>query len=1444
MKRIWLCTFFLLALLQQAAAQAPVAAFTSNRQSGCAPLGVAFRDQSTNTPKYWSWDFGNGEFSNQPNPTITYSQPGTYTVSLTVRNGDGTNAVTKTGFITVTSSPTAYFTASASIACAPSEIIFTDGSIPNGNPITDWFWDFGDGTTSTIQNPRKTYTDPGFYTVSLRITSASGCQASRSVARMIRITGGVTADFSFSAPPTCRPPFNIGFTNQTSGPGILTYQWSFGNSTGSTTENPTATYAAPGTYNVTLTARSQYGCSNTITKPVTLGTTPTSFTAPDTACMNVPVSFTNGSTPVSSVWDFGDGSTSTDINTTHTYSSPGNYNVKLVNTYTACKDSITIPVVITGNPAASFTSPNTVGCQAPLAVDFTSTSPAAVSWNWDFGDGSTSTGPNPQHTYTRLGNFDVTLSVTSRHGCIGSLTQTRFVNIQAPVVQVNRPAGGCIPYSLVPTATILAPDGVRNYLWDYGNGITRTGAVPAPVTYNTAGTFPLTLTITTNSGCTATGTLTDAVRTGISSNPSFTANPTDVCASGSVQFTNTTAVSDEWLWQFGDGRTSDAENPAHRFADTGSFMVRLIAYNNRCPDTSASQLIHVKPPLADFLATVDCTNPRRITITNQSKTDPAYGSITYLWDFGDPSITNPTNLADPGPLNYPGQGPYTIRLTVTNGTCSHTATKTVRFISDPANFTMSSNAICVNQPVTLTAIPADPALINTYYWFMNGVQVAAGPDKVVNISRPAGNYTVQLQMIDVTGCLHVSTTNPTLSVTGPRSRFRPSSRIACKNAALSFIDQTVSAAPLRSWTFDFGDGHTQTFTAPPFTHTYTDTGKYVVKLTVTDNGNCSDTYETTDTVHVMSPFAGFQAEYTTICPGANLQFTDTSSGTPNRWRWDFGDGNTATTQNPVYVYRGNDGDIFNVKLVVTDVNGCSDSVITNSYITLKKPGIAFDVEDTVTICPPLETKFTMMARDYESFYWDFGDGGASSLDNTSHFYNRFGTYTAKLYVYGIGGCLDSASRIIRVIDPAASTNIGYSATRACDTLTVDYTITTPDYTSFTFHYGDGVTDNSQSKNLRHTYTAPNNYRPALTLRDSVGCQVVIGGRSTVQILGAPVNFNIDRKKFCDQGEVFFTDFTTPRQDPILSRTWDFGDGVTTQDPNPSHRYVQPGTYFPKLVVVTDFGCNSTLVDTVRVYRTPEPLINGDLLVCLNKELLLNAGTIVPDTALTWKWEPGPGAAGSNADRITVKYGQSGSFPVRLEAVNLLGCKGDTVVQVTVPPLPEINIIEDPVIPVGSSISLPVSYTGNIVSYNWIPATNLSCDDCANPVANPKFTTRYMVQVTDNNGCMNTRGITVNVQCNDKNYFVPNTFSPNNDGRNDRFYPRGSNITRISSMKIFNRWGEQLFERRNFSANDPAAGWDGTIKGKPANPDVYIYVVEFICENAAIVPFRGNVMLVR
>ena len=170
---------------------------------------------------------------------------------------------------------------------------------------------------------------------------------------------------------------------------------------------------------------------------------------------------------------------------------------------------------------------------------------------------------------------------------------------------------------------------------------------------------------------------------------------------------------------------------------------------------------------------------------------------------------------------------------------------------------------------------------------------------------------------------------------------------------------------------------------------------------------------------------------------------------------------------------------------------------------------------------------------------------------------------------------------------------------------------------------------------------------------------------------------------------------------------------------------------------------------------------------------------------------------------------------------------------------------DPVIPVGTGINLPVSYgSKNIKFYTWTPASNLSCQDCSVPYANPTFTTRYRVTVTDSNGCRSSDDVMVRVACTEKNYFVPNTFSPNGDGVNDVFYPRGASIDRIQAMRVFNRWGQIVFEKKNFTVNSITDGWNGTYQGKPANMDTYVYIIEYLCDNGEIVTLKGNVTLLR
>lgn len=1428
----------LLLLTSVAMAQNPVANFTSNVTSGCAPLVVTFTDQSTGDPKFWNWDFGNGQLSTVQNPTIVYGDPGVYTVRLVVRNADGTDGITKTNYISVTAAPFTNFSSNIANGCVPSVVQFTDLSTTVSGSIVSWNWDFGDGTTSTAQHPQHTYTDNGFYNVGLTVKNSAGCEGGVTRVRYIRIVSGVTADFSNTTPITCRPPFTINFNNETSGPGTLTYTWQLGNGNISGDNNPSTVYNTSGNYSVKLVVSSSFGCSDSITKEVAITGNATDFNGPDSTCINREVNFTNSfsSPPTSVTWDFGDGASANTLNASHSYAVAGTYSVKMINVYAECTDSISKTITVNPPPIVSFSSDKTIACEGPMQVNFQDNTLNAGTWTWEFGDGGTSTQRNPAHTYIAAGDYNVKLTVTDAFGCTNDTTRNAFIRIVPPVItSSNVNTGGCVPFTWQPTATASSFDGIASYTWDLGNGTTVTGQTPGSFVYPTPGSYITRLTVTTNQGCTVSES--GVLRTGTPPSPAFTATPLSACASPGIQFTNNTPGTGlEYLWDFGDGSSSTNENVTHSFSDTGTFAVKLIAVNNGC-QVPVTQSVHVRPPVAGFDFTVDCVTGNRVSFTNTSKTDPAYGTISYSWDFGDGT---PVSTAINPVHQFPSIDVYTVRLTVTNDTCSYTISETINLVVEPADFVVSkASPICRNEVVTLSAINSKPENVQKYSWIINGDTIPIHDRSFRYNFATNGQYNLVLHLLDSNGCSNTSAAT-TVTVTGPRALFAGDTLEACGNSLITFTDQSIPDQPIIRWEWDFGDSTSQSFTAAPFTHRYNDTGTFDIRLRVSDANGCMDSLTRTQLVTISNPQAAFGADTSLLCPGVSIILKDSSIGTGLSYSWDLGDGTTSTDQSPVHTYTGPDT-TYTVRLAISDLTGCTDTTIRQQFIRVLRPKPAFTAVDTNSICPPLETKFFYGGSDYESYYWDFGDStDISTLKDPTHFYNGYGNFTAKLYLIGHGGCIDSAEHQVVVSNPN-NTRFTYNPLSACNELNVTFDVEPPPFTKFFIYYGDGVIDSSQNKTPTYLFNSPGSYYPYLGLRDSVGCEASIGTPSIVNIIGAQPLFGIDNNEFCDTGTVYFTDYTIGN-DPVVSINWKFGDGNTTSTQHPTHTYTTPGNHVVMLTVVTQSGCTDSITDTVHIYRTPTMQIQSLDTICINSSVTFSGNITVPDSLTQFNWNFGNGNTSNNFSPVTT-FGSTGDFTVKLDTKVPFGCAASTSKSVHVVPLPVITTT-NPTVMAGMGINLPVTYTGNLVNYNWSPVNSLDCSDCAVPFAKPGKTTTYKVTATDVYGCSNTGEVTVFVVCSDKNLFVPNTFSPNNDGSNDRFYPRGSGLTRIQNMRIFNRWGQTVFHKSNIAANDPNGGWDGTFNGKKLDPDVYVYTIDVLCENGEVFPFKGNVMLLK
>lgn len=1571
------------------------ARFSSDITEGCAPLVVRFKDSSTGSPTHWKWDLGNGTVSYFQNPAATYFNPGTYTVKLVVSNGSQSDSVVKINYITVYAAPTLNFSASDTTGCFPLNVQFTDLSLPGDGTISSWLWDFGDGNTDTVQHPQHTYSAQGNYNVSLQAKNSRGCISTLTKVRYIRLNEGVDAQFSFSTPNNCRPPTAVTFTNASTGTGVLNYQWDFGDGGSSVLANPVHVYNTPGTYTVQLIVRNNRGCIDTLIRPqaITIGTVDADFTVAPTVCAGAAVPFTNTSQPdpVSVFWDFGDGITSTEKDPIKVFANPGNYVVKLVSNFGACKDSITKPVTVLPKPTAAFTGTNTTACKPSLTTNFSSNVAGAVAYQWFFGDGNSSTQQNPAHTYTALGSFDVTLVVTNAAGCTETLLRPGFVQIAAPVVQVtNVPAEGCAPLFFRPNVNIQSVDPIVSWTWHFGDGNTGTGQNPGH-TYTNPGTYTLKAVFTTAGGCTDSLILWDAVRVGIKLNANFSATPRYGCAFQPIRFRDLTTGgnADSWSWTFGDGGTSTEQHPDYIYQDTGVFTVTLIVSNNGCRDTlRIIDYIQIKPPIARFVDSAGCLDP-----FTRKFIDRSIGATSWFWEFGDGNTSvqqNPTHT-------YAAPGSYMIRLTVKNDTCEHSTQRQVNIISEKPDFEASDTVICKGSIVTFRTRGVNTVNIASHTWTFGDGVVQNGGNEIDHIYTASGLYTVRLVIRDINGCLDTLTKLLHIRVNGPDANFTSAVPGACLDAPVVFNDlsTTDGTHPIATWIWDFGDGTRDTLTGSPFSHSYANPGRYAVKLITIDNVGCMDSVTRPNTVTISKPLANFRAVDTVTCVGSPINFQSMSAGPALTYSWNFGDTQTSSQDHPSHAY-GAEG-VYNITLAIKDLYGCTDTLTRPLYITVKNPVAQFSMSDSVSSCPPLVVNFTNQSQHFIRHEWDFGDGTKSSLQNPLHFYTYPGTYRAKLTVVSIGGCIDSLVKTIVVRGPQGT--FSYDQTSGCVPTTIKFTAQTKDQVSFIWDFNDGMTEHSTDSVISHTYTQMGEYLPKMILRDPMGCQVPIVGPDTIRIYGVDAKLGLNTRVVCDSGRVFFRD-SSVSNDRITGFYWTFGDGSTSTQQHPSHMYTQTGQYPISLVVTTQHNCTDTATDLapLKIVASPAVSITGDTAACIPARLDFSGHLINGDTsALQWRWNFGNNLYSSLQNPPPVTYNLSGPYEVQLiltnssgcddttyhpiwarplpaikapediticrdqttplpatggaqynwtpalglsctdcpnptagpdssrryivHGKNIFGCSGrDTVlitvkqpfsirtalgdtlckgesymlsasgaelytwtpvtgldnpaaaspkarpdttvmyrvvghddhncftdtgyVPVVVYPYPLVDAGKDQTVSVGASVKLSPVFSNDVTWMRWSPAKWLDCIDCPQPVASPKESIKYTLEVANQGGCVTRDDVNLFVVCLEGNLFMPNTFSPNGDGVNDVFYPRGKGIYGIKNFRIFNRWGEMIFERGNFQANDISKGWNGIYKGQLASQDVYVYTIDVICENNQVFSFKGNIALIR
>ena len=1418
--------------------------FTADSTKSCKSMVVSFTNNSVpSSGLTYAWDFGNGNTSVIENPSVAYTQAGSYSVKLVVTDGVNSDTVIKTNYITIYSVPEVNTEISdVPSGCAPLSLHFNDLTTPGDGNIISWEWDFGDGIISNEQNPIHTYYFQSNYTVSLTVTDEYGCSDAGYLDSLISVYkphADFMADYTFS----CASQQDVDFYNNSYGDGNLLYLWNFGDLNTSDEENPSHTYNSNGIFDVSLVVTDEHSCKDTSYKEkyIDLSGVKANFSVnKDTLCSNDELVFTNTSeNAYYFLWDFGDGTSSEQKNPTHIYSQPGTYEVILRATHAAgCYDYFSKSINIE-NITADFNLSQNYACQVPAVIHYNNLSENAVQYEWHFGNGELSNEENPTVLYSQSRIYNDTLIVYSPHGCRAEKIIDSSLIIKVPRAYFTPnlladPWGvkGCAPLTVNFKENSFynnSYDSIESYVWDFGDGTSSVEKEPVHV-FNDVGKYLVRYYFITNKGCVSSDYYSQ-VMTGTVQQADFYKNlPDTVCASQAVQFfddSQDSTLVDEWYWRFGDGDYSMKKDPVHLYTDTGYMDVKLQSYYNGCGAAKLKEkFIYIKGPIVKPDYSVNCDTPYdAMFFSNVIDAEKIY------WDFGDGSPVDSVNL---NPTHtYAENKFYTYNVRVENETnnCSYNVTDKVSIKDIKAYFEIDTTYGCENLEVNLNSKNSQDEYYfqkNTgyamYYWDFGDNQIVhTNSPEIKHIYENKGTYRLKLITEDFRGC--ADSLIKQIKVYMPEPEFETNNVIGCMPKNVSFINLSQSDTTLVSWQWDFGDGTFSNLETP--THSYNQFGIYDVKLKIVDTLGCTNEILKPNYIEAIRPIPDFSTNDNTICFGDTVQFIPIDTSNVFSYHWEFGDGTFSDEQYPSHYY-ANAG-YYPVTLSLVDNQGCDSTRNINNYIYMQNnPEPKFTAADTVSNCYPLFVNFsdTTDNTDIVDWNWDFGDGETSShLKFPEHIYTLPGNYDVSLNVSTSNGCTGNIIKtgFIDIKGPYAEFNVPDTACKNSDITFIAEN--KKDVFGLQWIFGDGAV--AETDTVIHAYNDMGLVRPVLLLKsDNFGtCDIYLNDSiyipelvpeiiSTDNLFSGCTPFEFNAYNNCNDADIWF---------------WDSGDDTYSENSYLNHIYNTPGLYNVRLIISNTFGCTDTSDVSVEVYGLPN-IYARDTLICRGDEIQL-----IANGAENYEWYPKTYLNEQDENAPLSKPDSSITYQVIGTDVN--GCINSAEKTVRVQQEPYVNL-KDTSIVIGEQVILD-AYSKDIGIYEWFPNYNISCTDCPSAVVNPSEQTNYEVTVTDTAGCF-TITYDANIDIEEKySLDLPNAFTPDGDGINDVLYVRGWGIAELVSFEIFNRYGELVFQ-----TNDINEGWNGNYKNKKQGIETFTYSVTVKTYDNQLISKRGTVKLLK
>jgi len=1248
-----------------------------------------------------------------------------------------------------------------------------------GAGYANYEWSSGETTRTIIVNA------PGFYEVS--VNDANGCRGKDTITvyennvLVFNIVGLSTLCAGQS-------------TLLDAGPGFDSYIWSTGEAT------QTISTSSGGLYSVTVT--SSQGCSGTddivITQspPINVNINGSStFCAGSSSQLDAGTGFV--------LYKWSDGSTNQKL----TVNASGTFSVTVTD-MNGCtgQDQIT---VTESNALTINIQGNTTLCSNETST--LDPGPGFATYTW-------STGASTQTiTVNSSGTFRVT--VTDASGCSG--TDDITITKGAPV-SVNITGNNAI--CATKSTNLKASTGFASYIWS-------NGATTENITVNTGGTY--TVTVTDANGCTGTD---DFV---VTQSP-----PVNVNIVGSITFCAGSTTTLDAGAGYSAYKWSDASIGQTLITGTPGTYSVTVTDANGCTGTNS--------------ITVTESNALSITIAGdqtlcQSQTtvlDPGTGFANYTWSNGAVTQTITVNSA----------GTYSVTVQDASG-CSGTD-EIIIAESPPINATITGmTQICTGNSTTLDA----GAGYSSYLWSTGATTQTISVDT-------AGLYAVILTNAD--GCTGTASVRVTVSSTVTVA--------VVGNPKICFGKTTQLTADAGFTSYQWSNGmSTQVITVG-------NGGTYTV--TVSDANGCSGTGQITVTAYPQvavslsgsttycvsgstnldagNGFADYIWSTGAITPAITISSPGTysvtvtdSNGCTNstsvivtestslsitisgKDKICTGEATTLSAGNGFKTYLWSSGEMTesitatggNYTVTVTDNSGCTG---TGTFTVTVLPDITinFNVQDTVCLD---EVPFTLVASPFGGTF--SGPGVTGTVFNPA----TAGVGVHQLiYTFDNGVCAKSDTTLIFVKDCACSLVITVSAgsdQNICEGDKIQLNGIVTGISNFTWSTsGTGTFSDNKMANPVYNPSladmAAGSVTITLTTSDPDGagpCQAVKDVLSLkLERLPQVVNLTVTQPTcLITTGLVSYT------VNPVGSKfSVDNGSTFTT---NSSIGNLKPGNY--TLLVVSPTGCRITSGFTVN----PPIFFNPDWHILSHTCADVGSNTFILDDASLMLpvsvYLNGALQGTFNSLPVTIDSLKFETYTLKIE--DQTGCVKDSTFTFSNTGSLSIDIQDVYTIEEGQQVQLVPKINGTYSSILWTPPTGLSCADCPNPLASPEFTTLYQVEIFNAQGCKDQDTVRVIVTPRVK-VFIPNIFTPNHDGTNDVFtVTTADRNVLIKEMRIFNRWGDQVYGGVNLVPNGEH-GWDGYFKGKLMDPAVFAYLIVLEFPDKSTRQFKGSVTLIR